>query len=94
MADTSNAPDNKESGLNVAWSQIDGEGLVRVVPTDSFATGVHFVAELAHIAEAHDHDPEVLLTHDKVVITLYSHDVQDVTDRDVAFAKAVDQLIG
>ena len=89
-----NTVDTNEAGLNVAWSQIDGEGLVRVVPTDSFGTGVAFVAELAHIAESQNHDPEVQLTNDKVVITLYSHDVQDVTDRDVAFARAVDELIG
>lgn len=94
MADTSNTSDNKETGLNIAWSQIEGEGLVRVVPTDSFRTGVMFISELATIAEAQGHDPDVTLSHDKVVITLYSHDVQDVTDRDVTFARAVDELIG
>lgn len=89
-----NTVDTNEAGLNVAWSQIEGEGLVRVVPTDSFGTGVAFVAELARIAESQNHDPEVQLTNDKVVITLYSHDVQDVTDRDITFARAVDELIG
>ena len=83
-----------ETNLNVAWSEIEGEGLVRVVPTDSFGTGVAFVAELAKIAEAQNHDPDVLLTNDKVVITLYSHDAQAVTERDHAFAAAVDELIG
>lgn len=93
-SDTSRTVDENEAGLSVEWSQIEGEGLVRVVPTDSFGTGVAFVAELARIAEAHNHDPEVLLAHDKVVITLYSHDVQDVTERDIEFARAVDALIG
>lgn len=86
--------DENEVNLNVAWSDIEGEGLVRVVPTDSFATGVAFVAELAKIAEAQNHDPDVQLTNDKVVITLYSHDAQAVTERDHAFASAVDDLIG
>lgn len=80
--------------LNVAWSSIDGEGLVRVVPTDSFRTGVVLVAKLAEIAEAQKHDPDVLLTNSKVIITLFSHDVSDVTDRDINFARAVDQLLG
>ena len=85
-----NIPDD----LNVAWSNLDGEGLVRVVPVESFSTGVLFVTKLAELAEAQSHDPDVLLTNSKVVITLFSHDVQDVTDRDITFARAVDSLIG
>jgi len=81
-------------GLNVEWSNIDGEGLVRVVPTDSFRAGVELVAKLAEVAERQNHDPEVLLEHDKVTITLISHDVSDVTERDIEFAKAVDELLG
>jgi len=93
-SDTSRTVDENEAGLSVEWSQIEGEGLVRVVPTEDFKTGVLLVAELAQIAEAQNHDPEVLLTNDKVVITLYSHDVQDVTERDIKFARTVDELIG
>lgn len=86
--------DNLPEDLNVAWSNIDGEGLVRVVPVESFGTGALFVAKLAELAETQGHDPDVLLTNSKVVITLFSHDVQEVTDRDIAFARAIDALIG
>lgn len=85
--------DNLPEDLNVAWSNIDGEGLVRVVPTDSFRVGSVLVAKLAELAEAQGHDPDVLLTNNKVVITLFSHDVQDVTERDFAYARAVDLLL-
>lgn len=84
-----NLPDD----LDVAWSDIDGEGLVRVVPTGSFRTGTLLVAKLADLAEQQGHDPDVLLTNSKVVITLFSHDVQDVTERDIAFARVVDSLL-
>lgn len=85
--------DNLPEDLNVAWSNIDGEGLVRVVPTDSFRTGTLLVIKLAELAEQQGHDPDVQLSHNKVVITLFSHDVQDVTERDIAFARAVDTLL-
>jgi 4a-hydroxytetrahydrobiopterin dehydratase len=85
--------DNLPEDLNVACSNIDGEGLVRVVPTDSFRTGVVLVAKLADLAEQQGHDPDVLLTNSKVVITLFSHDVQDVTERDITFARAIDSLL-
>ncbi len=84
---------NKTTDLNVEWSDIEGEGLIRVVPTDSFATGVLLVSKLAEIAEAQNHDPDVLITNKKVVITLFSHDVSAVTDRDRAYAAAVDELL-
>lgn len=82
-----------ESNLNVAWSLIDGEGLIRVVPTSSFGEGVAIVARLAEIAEHQGHDPEVLLESDKVTVTLYSQDTQAVTQRDIQFAQAVDAFI-
>lgn len=85
--------DNLPEDLNVAWSNIDGEGLVRVVPTHSFRTGVGLVAKLAELADQQGHDPDVQLTNSKVVITLFSHDVQDVTERDIKFARAVDALL-
>lgn len=84
---------NLPEDLNVAWSSIDGEGLVRVVPTDSFRAGAALVAKLAELAEAQGHDPDVLLTNSKVVVTLFSHDVQDVTERDFTYARAVDLLL-
>jgi 4a-hydroxytetrahydrobiopterin dehydratase len=85
--------DNLPEDLNVAWSNIDGEGLVRVVPTSSFREGVVLVTKLAELAEAQGHDPDVVLTNSKVVITLFSHDVQEITDRDIQFARAVDVLL-
>lgn len=85
--------DELPEDLNVAWSDIDGEGLVRVVPVESFSTGALFVARLAELAAQQSHDPDVLLTNSKVVITLFSHDVQDVTERDFTFARAVDALL-
>jgi 4a-hydroxytetrahydrobiopterin dehydratase len=85
--------DNLPEDLNVAWSNIDGEGLVRVVPTSSFREGVVLVTKLAELAEAQGHDPDVVLTNSKVVITLFSHDVQEITDRDIQFARAVDALL-
>lgn len=80
-------------GLSVGWSNIDGEGLVRVVPTNSFRAGVELVAKLAELAEEQNHDPDVVLTSSKVIITLFSHDVSDVTERDIKFAKTVDELL-
>jgi pterin-4a-carbinolamine dehydratase len=83
----------KLAKLNVAWSEIDGEGLIRVVPTDSFSTGVYLTTTLAALAEKQGHDPEVLITNSKVVITLISHDESAITERDYKFAAAVDGLL-
>ncbi len=67
--------------------------MIRVVHTGSFATGVSLVAKLAEIAEQQNHDPDVLITNKKVVITLFSHDESAVTGRDYEYAAAVDKIL-
>lgn len=44
------------------------------MPVESFQVGVLLTVQLAKIAEAKDHDPEVVIEHDKVTIRLISHD--------------------
>lgn len=79
--------------LNEEWSQLDGQGLVRVVPVDSFKTAVILTIRLAELAEQQGHDPDLAVSNQKVVISLTTHSESAVTDKDFAYAKAVDELL-
>jgi 4a-hydroxytetrahydrobiopterin dehydratase len=81
------------SSLHVDWSLVEGEGLVRVVPLDTFRQGMQLVVRITELADQHNHHPDVLLTSSKMVLTLISHDEQRVTERDIAFARALDELL-
>lgn len=60
--------------LALEWADIDGEGLVRVFPTKDFRSGFVMVAHIGLAAEKVDYFPEVLLTEQKVTVTIRPQD--------------------
>jgi len=76
--------------MNVAWTHIPGEGLVRVFETAGFAEGLALVEKIGGVAERLTHYPEVTLRVDEVDVTAFSADVGGVTQADVDLAKAID----
>lgn len=66
--------------------------LVITYDTGSFARGAGLIAGIAPIADQHNHHPDVALTYPRVEITLWSHDVDALTDRDIRLARAITAL--
>lgn len=60
--------------------------------TGNFAAGLEFVQAVGAAAEAVDHHPDVVLQYPFVEIRLMSHDVHEVTDRDVRLAGTISQI--
>ncbi len=79
--------------ISTEWSQLEGQGLVRVVPVDSFRTATVLTIKLAELAGKLSHDPDLEVNSQKVVITLITHSESAVTDKDFEYAKAVDELL-
>lgn len=78
--------------LNVAWSAIPGQGLVRVYETGSFDEGLELTGKIAKIADKMDHHPDIHLQNNEIEVTLVSHEQGGVTQKDVEMAKAIDLL--
>ena len=70
------------------WRVVLG-GLHACFRTDSFAAGLSFVARVADVAERLEHHPDVDLHWSTVHLTVVSHDVGRLTDRDVLLANRV-----
>ena len=79
------------ANLNVGWSHIPGEGLVRVFETAGFAEGLALVERIGGAAERLTHYPEVTLRHDEVDVTAFTAELGGVTSDDIELAKAIDQ---
>lgn len=60
--------------------------------TGDFATGLRFVTAVAEAAEAANHHPDLTLTYSLVDISLISHDVGEVTQRDLALARRISEI--
>lgn len=65
---------NTHDDLNVEWADIEGQGLVRVFPTANFKSGFVLVAHVGMAAEQLEYYPEVLLTQNKLTVTIPSND--------------------
>lgn len=57
--------------------------------TGSFVTGVALVAAIAEEAEALDHHPDVQLRYADVAVRLVSHDIGDLSARDLELARRI-----
>jgi 4a-hydroxytetrahydrobiopterin dehydratase len=77
--------------LDVAWTAIGNDYLVRNFPTKDFNEGVQLVNKVAEVAEACQHHPEVRLSYNDVEVRVSTHDVAGVTDKDLVFAAALDK---
>ena len=60
--------------------------------TGDFAAGLKFVTAVTEAAEAANHHPDVTLTYPFVDVKLISHDVSQVTQRDVELARRISEI--
>lgn len=58
-----------------------------------FVTAIDVVGDVARIAEAQQHHPDIDIRYNRVFLTVWSHDVDRVTDRDLRFAEAVAEVV-
>ncbi len=73
------------------WT-LDGDALRRTFRFADFAQAFAFLTRVAAHAEAINHHPEFTSVWNSVDFRLTSHDAGGVTERDVALAKAIDEL--
>lgn len=81
--------DVAEAGLD-DWRML-AQGIHARFTTGSFATGLSLVAAIGEAAEAANHHPDVTLTYPRVDVTLSSHDVGYVTQRDFDLAARISE---
>ena len=78
--------ENIESQLPAEWER-DGDEIVRTYEFDEYLEGVAFATNLAEIAEAEFHHPELTIGYKKVEVRLTSHEEGGITDQDVHMAE-------
>jgi 4a-hydroxytetrahydrobiopterin dehydratase len=59
--------------------------------TGSFAAGVALVDEIGVLADAANHHPDIDLRYASLTVRLVSHDVDGLSDRDVALARQISE---
>ena len=75
-----------------AWCLVDGS-LRRSIKTSGWKSTLMVVNTIGHLAEAAWHHPELSVGYASVAISLTSHDVQGVTERDLALAAQLEAVL-
>ena len=96
---TANQADDKApvSGPQVVREGLDDwrwvlDKLVARFDTGDFNTGTALVAKIAEAADEANHHPDVDLRYPHLTVSLKSHDVEAITQRDVRLARKISEL--
>jgi 4a-hydroxytetrahydrobiopterin dehydratase len=73
------------------WAEIDG-ALEREFRFADFAAAMAFVNEVAALAEAEDHHPDIAIHWNRVTLRWWTHVANAITERDRQLAARTDEL--
>jgi len=82
----------KLATLDMAWAAVGNDYLVRAYKTKNFMAGVALINEIAKLAEAQNHHPDISLSYATVEVRISTHSVAGITESDFALATKIDQL--
>jgi 4a-hydroxytetrahydrobiopterin dehydratase len=71
------------------WSVLGSGEVGARFRTGSFARGVDLVVRIGALADAADHHPDVDLRYPSVTVRLSTHEVDGLSERDVALAREI-----
>jgi len=78
-----------------AWAEVEGrDAITRSFQFANFNEAFGFMTRVAMQAERDDHHPEWFNVYNKVEVTLATHDVGGLSERDVKLAKFIDGIAG
>ena len=78
---------------NMSYWPKDSEGrLTKTFEFKNYRKSFAFTSEVAMLSEKKNHHPQIILNYDSVIISLISHDVKKVTQRDLDLADLIDKI--
>ncbi len=75
-----------------SWTVVNGHHLVREFKFPDFRKALDFAVQVGELAEEQWHHPDILLSWGKVVITIWTHKIDGLTESDFILAAKIDEL--
>ena len=73
------------------WS-VEDDALRKEFTFKTFAAAIAFINRVAEIARTARHHPEIWNSYNRVRLTLTTHEEGGISDKDVAFARMVEEM--
>ena len=78
--------------LGNGWECVDGHHLRKAYPFPNFAKALAFTNRVGEIAEAQGHHPDIELAWGRVVLLVYTHVIDGLTESDFVLAAKCDEV--
>ena len=92
MADLLDAAEIKTYLKKVPEWESDKKKIERTFEFEDFAGSIEFVNLVAEIAEDQEHHPDIDVRDNKVVLSIYTHSKNGLTELDFQLAERIDTL--
>ncbi len=76
----------------VAWKVVDKRHLRKVYTFADFRAALNFVNRVGDVADAADHHPDIEFGWGRAVITLWTHNINGLSENDFIVAAQIDRL--
>ncbi|WP_420461886.1 4a-hydroxytetrahydrobiopterin dehydratase [Candidatus Palauibacter sp.] len=78
--------------LGGGWRVIDGHHLEKEYRFPNFVTALAFVNRVGGLAEEQNHHPDLFLAWGRVVVRIWTHKIDGLTESDFVFAAKTETL--
>lgn len=75
------------------WER-SGDQILRTIAFPAFLDGIGFVNQVAEMAEAANHHPDIDIRYRRVRFVLTTHDEGGLTEKDVQLARRINEFLG
>ncbi|MCU1475579.1 MAG: pterin-4-alpha-carbinolamine dehydratase, partial [Subtercola sp.] len=72
------------------WRALFG-GVKAQYATGSFSAGIRLVDAIGRLADAANHHPDIDLRYSGVTVRLFTHEIGDISERDLALARQISE---
>ncbi len=80
--------------LNQGWRAVDEHHLEKEYTFPDFAEALAFVNRVGALAEEQDHHPDLFLAWGRVVVRIWTHKIDGLTESDFVFAAKTEARYG
>jgi 4a-hydroxytetrahydrobiopterin dehydratase len=76
----------------VGWNVSERNRLLKEFKFNNFTSALEFVNRIAEVAEREGHHPDIFLSWGRVVVEIWTHSINNLTESDFILAAKIDNL--